>query len=158
MENVQKLVSNIVRLWNEQKFRENLYKKAMSMEDVGSLRRTFSNGYISALLFKKELQGLYDHTKCNLNDGEIHHSVQMEDLSSPIFAVSDKYAVAGQIEEYEGHIIKMYKNLLSKRNLSDEANYVFEDHLKKLRDICENLQRELQKAYRNERVMHQELV
>ena len=146
MEDLHPFVLNIVNLWNIHLRRENLYKQAMGFEDLGSLRRTCSQGYGSSLLFKKEIQWVYDQVKCSLLDGDIRNSKQTDNRVF-IFPWEDKTSIAFMLQEQEQRAMRIYKKLLAQKNyMTLEANYIFNDHLVKIEDINKGLSKALTKS------------
>ena len=151
MEESKNFVSNIVKLWNLHLFREKLYKQAMAADEAAFLRRVCSHGYISSLLFKKEIQWIYDQSKSALDDGDIHRKTMLEKLPDSDFSSSDRLSITNRLRNQEKRIIKLYKGLLTDESLSGDALSIFSDHLDKLNDISGNLKKELLKSYSNYR-------
>jgi hypothetical protein len=149
MNNLPNFITDIARIWNQHQYRKDLYMQAMSMENLGSLRRVCSHGYISSLLFQKEIQWIYDQVKCSLQDGEI--SRKLNDVAVPIFGNIDKLSIARILREQEQKTIRIYKRLVSGIVLSKDENDIFSDHLQKLQDIDFQLNKELINSYENVR-------
>ena len=151
MDNLPNFVSRIVRLWNVNQRREDLYKQAMALDNVGSLRKVCSHGFISSLLFKKELQWVYDGVKCALSDGEISNILKQKDTRqrAPLFVSEDRLSIARVLRDQENRTIRLYKNTLAVMKLSTDQNEILTDHLEKLKDIDYNLSKELINSYGN---------
>ncbi|TDE14490.1 hypothetical protein [Dyadobacter psychrotolerans] len=151
MDNLPTFVTSIVRLWNVNQHREDLYKQAMALDNVGSLRKICSHGFISSLLFKKELQWVYDGIKCALSDGEIGSILgkKTEQNDASFFSAQDKLSIARILREQERRTIKLYKATLNAMNLSYDENQILTDHLEKLKDLDFNINRELINSYEN---------
>lgn len=134
-------------LWGIHHFRQNLYQEAMSLDNVGSLRRICSRGYMSSLLFQKEIQALYDRMKSSLVDGDIRRKI--EQFSPPSFfsPKDDRLSVAHIIRNYESKTIKSYQGLISKMSLSKDDIHLLTDHLYKLKDLHRELFKELARSY-----------
>jgi hypothetical protein len=149
MEESKNFVSSIIRLWNLHLLREKCYRQAMAADEVAFLRRICSHGYISSLLFKKEIQWIYDENKSALEDGDIERKAVPETLPVAGFLSKDKLSITYQLRKQEKKIIKIYRSLLSDKHLSRDAQRIFKDHLEKLSDIRGNLKKELLKSYAN---------
>jgi len=151
MDNLPNFVTSIVRLWNVNQRREDLYKQAMAMDNAGSLRKVCSHGFISSLLFKKELQWVYDGVKCALSDGEIGNILKQKDikLRAPLFVSEDRLSIARVLRDQESRTIRLYKDALAALMLSTDQKEILTDHLEKLKDIDYNLNKELINSYGN---------
>jgi len=151
MDNLPTFLNGIVRLWNIHQYREDLYKQAMAMDNVGSLRRVCSHGYISSLLFKKEIQWVYDGIKCSLIDGDISLKLSQSSLPGRLFSSTDKLSIARILREQEQKTIKIYNAILTGMKLSKDEDDILSDHLQKLKDIDFQLNKELINSYENYR-------
>lgn len=149
MENLPAFVTGIVRLWNLNQYREDLYRQAMTLEHVGSLRRICSHGYISSLLFKKEIQWVYDGLKSSLIDGDISRKLSKTALPRLMFSGTDKLSLAGILRKQEQKTIRIYNKLLSGMNPSKDVKEILSDHLHKMKDIDIQLNKELLNSYEN---------
>ena len=135
MENLHQFVSDIVRLWSLHQYRESLYKQAMTLENLGPLRRACSQGYMISILFKKEILWIYDQVKSTLDDGDIQTCKMRQGLHTIIFSSEDEVSITDMILEQEYKTIRLYKSLLSNINLTHEASEILSEHLDKLNDI-----------------------
>lgn len=135
MENLHQFVSDIVRLWSLHQYRESLYKQAMTLETLGSLRRSCSQGYMISILFKKEILWIYDQVKSTLDDGDIQDCRMKQGLHNIIFSSEDENSITEMIVEQENKTIKLYKNLLGNVNLTHDVSGILSEHLDKLSDI-----------------------
>lgn len=147
MDNLHTFVDGIVRLWNANRYREQLYKQAMSLDNAGSLRRVYSHGYISSLLFKKEIQWVYDGIKCSLMDGDISEKVTMPSIPSLFSQTTDKLSIARILHDQEQKTIMIYENIKSGILLSADNDAMLSDHLEKLIEIDFQINKELAKSY-----------
>jgi hypothetical protein len=145
MENLPAFVNGIVQLWNINQYREQLYKEAMSMDNAGSLRRVYSQGYISSLLFKKDIQYVYDGIKCSLQDGDISKKILGRITPGTLAASLDKLSIARLVRDQEQKAIRIYKNFISTILISEDDT-MLSDHLEKLMDIHYQIDRELSKS------------
>jgi len=143
MNSLNQFVTDIVRLWNLHEHREGLYKQAMTLENLGSLRRTCSQGYMISILFKKEIHWIYDQVKCTLDDGDILDCKTRQGLATIIFSSEDVASITDMILEQESKTIRLYKNLLNDINLTHEASEILAEHLEKLTDMNFNLKNQL---------------
>jgi len=145
MENMHQLVTRVAALWNLHQCREALYKQSMAFDNLGSLRQICSQGFISSLLFQKDIQWIYDDIKCALSDGDIHDFVKKENAHNYIIPKENKAVLTRIIQDQEYKSIKLYKELLAIKNLTTDTYSIFSDHLEKLCDISYNLNKELTK-------------
>ena len=145
MKDLQSFLSSIVRLWSIHQFREDLYKRTLAIPDLGPLRRVFSQGYSSSLLYKKEIQWVYDFSKSTLYDGDIQQYSDSKNDKELIS--SQKPVVLRRIIDLESSTISAYQSLLRQPNLSYDAISILSDHLAKLNDINAKLKIELKKNF-----------
>lgn len=143
MKDLPNFLSGIVRLWGLHLYREDLYRRTLSMHNLGSLRRVCSQGYSSSLLYKKEIQWIFDSSKCTLEDGDIHQYQNGKPLPSSELSVEDKPFLLNKILEIESKTIALYQALLAQANLSYDATSILSDHLAKLNDIKSKLYLEI---------------
>ncbi|MCE7042452.1 hypothetical protein [Dyadobacter sp. CY312] len=151
MNNLPTFINDIVRIWNIHQHREDLYKQAMTLDNVGSLRRVCSHGYISSLLFKKEIQWIYDGVKCSLQDGDINLKLNTKTIPAKFFGSIDRLSIARILREQEQKTIRIYNSIISGITLSKDEIDIFSDHLQKLKDIDFQLNKELIHSYENVR-------
>ena len=146
MENLHQFVNGVANLWNVHQKREALYKNSMTLDNLGSLRQICSHGYISSLLFKKEIQWIFDDVKCALSDGDIRNFSKKEGSNIYVLPADNKPLIARMLQDQEYHTIRLYKNLLNLKSLTADASSIFSDHLEKLCDISLRLNKELTKS------------
>lgn len=140
MENIYSFVSDIVKLWNLYQLKESLYKEALTLEDLGPLRRTCSQGFMISLLFKKEIHWLYDQVKSMLDDGDIDNFRMKQGLHNLIVTSESKSLLTDMILEQENKTIRLYRKILDSDNLSYETHGLLTDHFEKLKEINFTLQ------------------
>lgn len=145
MKNLQSFLSSIVGLWDMHQHRENLYKKVLTLHNLGTLRRVCSQGYFSSMLYKKEIQWVYDLTKSTLDDGDIKEHIVSKSRS--LFDSDDSIFPGEKLIELENETIKMYRASLSGVGYNSEETYILNDHLEKLCDITLTLSRELKDGF-----------
>ena len=145
MENMHQLVARVAALWNMHQCREVLYKQSMTLDNLGSLRKICSQGFISSLLFQKDIQWIYDDIKCALSDGDIHNFVKEENVPLYTLPNENRAVLTRIIQDQEYKSIKLYKELLGLKNLTTDTYSIFTDHLDKLSDISYHLNKELTK-------------
>ncbi|MBE9464233.1 hypothetical protein ACFP1I_06435 [Dyadobacter subterraneus] len=145
MENLS-LSSNIAKLWNTHQQRENLYKQTMTLDDLGPLRKLCSQGYMVSLLFKKEINWIYDQIKCTLSEGDISKGIANYNLPNLVISSDNQMLVTKMLLEQEDKTIKLYKSLLSERDITYDAKLILIEHLEKLNDIYLFLKREVSKS------------
>lgn len=118
------------------------------MDNAGSLRRVYSHGYISSLLFKKEIQWVYDGIKCSLLDGDISLKIRVSAAIPEIFShASDRLSIARIMRDQEQKTIRVYKNIRSRILLSEDDDAILSDHLEKLMELDSQINKELSKSY-----------
>lgn len=138
-------IVGMIRLWNINQYRENLYKQVMRLENLGTLRRICSHGYISSLLFKKEIEWVYDE----LQSSQLNVSQRFEQRSLPsiVIGATDKLSLTGILRKKEQKAIRIYHNIISGLNPPGEVNAILSDHLFKLKDLDYKLNKELMHSY-----------
>jgi hypothetical protein len=154
MENkeMKDFVQSTAMLWQEHKKREKLYLRMMKKDNLGSLRRLCYQGHLSALLFQKEIQWIYEYFKCNLNDGEVSNG-QSETKYEPssLDLVEDKGVLVRVLKETECATIKCYQSLLQFVERDDEIYPILHEHLDRLHDFCDKLSREISTVTQREK-------
>ena len=143
MENMHQLVARVAGLWNLHQCREVLYKQSLTLDNLGSLRQICSQGFISSLLFQKDIQWIYDDIKCALSDGDIHDFEKKENGLVYTLPKEDRPVLTRIIQDQEYKSIKLYKDLMGLKTLTIDSYSILSDHLDKLCDISYNLNKEL---------------
>lgn len=144
MENLN-LSSSIAKLWNTHQQRENLYKQTMTLDNLGSLRKLCSQGFMVSLLFKKEINWIYDQIKCTLSEGDIAKRNVIQGSNMLTVSSENELIMTNQLLEQEDKTIKMYKALLSDRDITYEAKLILTEHLNTLVDMHYSLKKEIAK-------------
>lgn len=117
------------------------------MHNLGSLRRVCSQGYTSSLLYKKEIQWVYDISKSTMEDGDIHAHILKTEIPLKKFTSEDKPLLIRKIIEAEARTIQLYQSLLEQANLGYDAVTILSDHLAKLSDIQLKLKKDLKSDF-----------
>ncbi|MCF0070647.1 hypothetical protein LZD49_09200 [Dyadobacter sp. CY261] len=128
-------------LWNEQKKREILYLEALKMDGMGPFRRLLSQGHVSAILFQKEIRGVYDYFKCFLNDKELvdHNQIAARTSVQMLENVNGKEEVASCLKKIEAAVIQLYKSLGRYLEMEPEAQRLMDEHLVRTSEFYEML-------------------
>lgn len=145
MNELHQFAINVANLWKIHERRQSIYKQVMSSENLGSIRKICSNGYISSLLFKKETEWIYDQVKCTLNDGHVANITNDEPTYSFMAAWDDMPSVAHLLQEQELKTIALYKRIMYDKGMPDDARIILSDHLEKIIEINRKLSKEVQK-------------
>jgi hypothetical protein len=154
MENLN-LSLNIAKLWNIHQQRENLYKQTMTLDNLGPLRKLCSQGYMVSLLFKKEINWIYDQIKCTLSEADISKRISSQSTSSLLVSSENESIMTNQLIEHEDKIIKMYKLLLNDQDITFETKQILSEHLDKLADLYHTLKKEIAKTKEHEPILRQ---
>ncbi|WP_327487088.1 hypothetical protein [Telluribacter sp.] len=130
-------------LWNEHKKRETLYIEAMKKDDLGTLRRTCNQGHISALLFQKEIQWIYDYFKCMLNDSDLRDSSVKKSNPISLDKFNDRILIARLLKDTEYSTLHCYQKLLKYLDKDSEESYILQEHIARISDLYEVLAKEV---------------
>ena len=143
---MKEFVKGIALLWKENKRRELLYINVMKRDHLGNLRRLCNQGHISALLFQKEIQWIYDYFKCNLNDCDLKEGFEVTtDDYAPgmsLDSLSDTGLVLHYIKEAELTTIRGYQAMIRFVDRDGEVHNILRDHLDRITHLCSELGRE----------------
>lgn len=140
------LSDQIARLWNTLQQRENLYKQSMTLENLGTMRKFCSQGYMVSLLFKKEISWIYDEVKCTLSEGDITRGLINYNLPNLLVTADDQSHVSSMLLEQELQTINMYNTLIQHQDITYEAKMTMTDHIEKLYDLYNTLKKEVIKT------------
>ena len=154
MENLN-LSLNIAKLWNIHQQRENLYKQTMTLDNLGPLRKLCSQGYMISLLFKKEINWIYDQIKCTLSESDISKKISSQSTGSLLVSSENESIMTNQLIEHEEKTITMYRLLLNDRDITFEAKEILTEHVDKLTDLYHILKKEIAKTQEDEPVLRQ---
>jgi hypothetical protein len=138
---LKEFVQGTAMLWNEHKKREALYIEAMKKDDLGTLRRVCNQGHISALLFQKEIQWIYDYFKCMLNDTDLRETFIKADTVS-LDWVEDRSQLALSLKDTEKKTIRYYHKVLKYLDKDSEEASIMHEHLSRISDLHDVLTKE----------------
>lgn len=143
---MKEFVEGIALLWKENKRRELLYIHVMKRDHLGNLRRLCNQGHISALLFQKEIQWIYDYFKCNLNDGDLKQEFEAAPVDTAqeatLDTLNDTSMVVRLIKEAELTTIRGYQSVIRFVDRDGEVHSILRDHLDRITHLCSELGRE----------------
>ncbi|WP_207505031.1 hypothetical protein [Telluribacter humicola] len=139
---LKEFVQCTAMLWNEHKKREALYVEAMKKDDLGSLRRVCNQGHISALLFQKEIQWVYDYFKCMLNDCDLRENTIKSNTVS-LDRIEDRTLLARLLKDAEYSTIHCYQKVLKFLDKDSEEASMMHEHIARLSDLYEVLAKEV---------------
>jgi len=142
--NLKDFVKNMALLWREHKKREKLYIKVMSKDNLGNLRKLCNQGHISALLFQKEIQWIYDYFKCTLNDCDLNDYITLDNRSeSTLDQVEDVGVLIRVLKETEWSTIRLYQTALNKVDGDSEVFTILRDHMDRMSEFCDKFSTEI---------------
>ncbi|MPR36264.1 hypothetical protein [Salmonirosea aquatica] len=149
---MKEFVEGIALLWKENKRRELLYIHVMKRDHLGNLRRLCNQGHISALLFQKEIQWIYDYFKCNLNDCDLRDAFEAapsdHEQEAALDTMKDTGMVVRLIKEAELTTIRGYQSVLKYVDLGGEVHGILREHLDRLTHLCTEFGREANPYFR----------
>ncbi|TDB66872.1 hypothetical protein [Arundinibacter roseus] len=146
MENyeLKEFVRNTAMLWKEHKKRELLYMKVMQKDDLGNIRKLCKQGHITALLFQKEIQWIYEYFKCSLNDCDLKdYFMEGIEAGNTLDAVEDKGVLFRILKETEWLTIRSYETVLTFVDKDGEVYAILHDHLDRMNDFYDRFSREI---------------
>ena len=141
MNDIKELTKCIARLWRLYKRQESLFRSAMALNTSCKLRRVFSNGYMMALLFRKDVDSMYQSMKNSLYDGELSSIVRSSDEFDPD-SISEQ-VVLTELAAQQQVLREAYEQLLSRLDDGSEAAICCSEHIEKLSGLEEALREEL---------------
>ncbi len=149
---MKEFVEGIALLWKENKRRELLYIHVMKRDHLGNLRRLCNQGHISALLFQKEIQWIYDYFKCNLNDCDLRQEFEAaptdHEQQATLDTLNDTNMVVRLIKEAELTTIRGYQSMIRFVEREGEVHTILRDHLDRITHLCSELGRETNPYFR----------
>ncbi|GGM84557.1 hypothetical protein GCM10010967_15580 [Dyadobacter beijingensis] len=123
------------------KRQESLFRSAMGLDTSSKLRRICSNGYMMALLFKKDVGNMYESIKSNLDDGELSSIVRSaDDFDGESI---DQHALLSEIALHQQTILEEYRALLTQLDQDSDAARACSEHMDKLAFLESSLTREV---------------
>jgi hypothetical protein len=128
-------VNKVATLWKAQQNRALLYKEALQKDNIGSLRKTLSQGYFSALLFQKEIQGIYDYVKCLLTDEDLQNRHSGMVFSDQLKDVEEGSQIVKQLMYTESIVLQSYKSLENHLEYVTEVKHILSDHLERISEF-----------------------
>lgn len=134
MDHIEEAVRRISRIWRMHKRRESLYKLAMNMEVTAQVRKICSVGYMSTLLFKKEIASLYEDIKCSLTDGDLNSITRSEDYDG-MAESTDWTNIVRLIRTHQENIVAEYRTFLHAVDLEILTAAMMNDHIGKLNEL-----------------------
>nr|WP_295926740.1 hypothetical protein [uncultured Dyadobacter sp.] len=140
MNEVKNVTQCIARIWRMYKKQEALFRSAMGLNTSSTLRKICSTGYMMSLLFKKDVDSMYESVKNNLDDGELASITRTDD--SLLDSIGE-YELLLKISEQQEMLLGEYKALLSKLDKDSEAARACDEHIEKLAGLENSLAREL---------------
>jgi hypothetical protein len=143
MKDTSAFVYAILEIWNLYQRKESLYRQVLALDDIGPIRRTCSQGYMTTMLFKRDINWIYDQVKCTLEDGNINECKMKQGLPTIIFASEKECSLTAILLEQEGKMIRLYQTVLDNDDLSFETCRILTEHLEKLKELHLTLQRQV---------------
>lgn len=141
---MKEFVQGIALLWEENKRRELLYIRVMKSDQLGSFRRLCNQGHITALLFQRDIQWIYDYFKCNLNDSDLQ--ISFEDTPSvqhtALDGMENNSTLLRLIKEVELTTIRGYQAVIRFIDQEGEVYDILRDHLDRITQLCGEFVRE----------------
>jgi hypothetical protein len=139
---LHEFVLKISALWNEQKIREVLYLEALKKDSMGPLRKMLTQGHFSALIFQKEIHGIYDYFKCFLTDKDLVSNSEVNlNTMAGLYNLEEKEDIADFLKKTEGRILQSYKSLYKYLDRDLEIKRVVDQHLDRISEFYEILSR-----------------
>lgn len=140
---MKEFVQGIVLLWEENKRRELLYIRVMKSDQLGNVRRLCNQGHITALLFQKEIQWIYDYFKCNLNDSDLRVAFEDAPAQETILdGMEDNSTLLRLIKEVELTTIRGYQSVIRFIDQEGEVYEILHDHLDRITQLWGEFGRE----------------
>lgn len=134
MEERNELVRCLATLWKKHKERELLYLTAMKIADIGNLRKTFSQGYMIALLFQKEINAMYDSLRCSLDDASLCKSCTKH-LTQQIHRISTNQDVSLILSQLESETLTCYEEAYRHIEIYLEEAQLINEHISRLQEL-----------------------
>lgn len=141
---MKEFVQGMALLWEENKRRELLYINVMKNDHLGNFRRLCNQGHITALLFQKEIQWIYDYFKCNLSDSDLRTAFEDADPAQQtvLDGKEDNSTLLRIIKEVELTTIRGYQSMIRFVDQEGEVYDILRDHLDRITQLCGEFGRE----------------
>jgi hypothetical protein len=137
MQDRRELVKLVARIWRTHYKQEALYKYLMSMDVSGKLRRLCANGHMSSLVFRHEINQIYEILKCSFSDGDLCSIVKNDDESNSENAC--QASILNSVIEGQADSIASYLAIMELLWDNPEKRRLCADHLEKLKDLSQKL-------------------
>jgi hypothetical protein len=141
MNDIKEIKQCIARLWRLYKRQECLFRSAMGLNTSFKLRKIFSNGYMMALLFRKDVDAMYQSMKSTLNDGDLSNIVRSTDEFETDSA--SEREVLAELSSQQQIILEAYRELISRLDDGSEAALCCDEHIEQLSGLEHSLGKEL---------------
>lgn len=142
MKDIKEITKCIARLWRLYKRQESLFRSAMKLDTSNKMRKVFSNGYMMTLLFRKDVDSMYESTKSILHDGDLSSIVRSMDEFDPEEA--NEMRVISELATQNQIMMEVYEQLLSGLDNGSEAALRCDEHIEKLSGLGNVLEKELE--------------
>ncbi|PWJ58365.1 hypothetical protein CLV98_104224 [Dyadobacter jejuensis] len=136
------LARSIRLLWDQQCIRESLYLKALRKDRIGALRRVLSQGYFSAMLFKRELKTIYDYAKCFMSDTDLDLVCKEQGDQAQIIILTDleeERHIAGFFRGLEESVLESYQGLFHHFDWDTHTRQLLLEHKDRIRDFINTM-------------------
>ncbi|HEV7380326.1 MAG TPA: hypothetical protein VGN64_11060 [Dyadobacter sp.] len=134
-EAAREFVNKVATLWKAQHSRAFLYKEALQKDNIGPLRQTLSQGYFSALLFQKEIQGIYDYVKCLFTDEDLGNQNAETVVSNQLENVEEGSQIVKHLMYAESAVLLSYKSMENHLEYVTEVRHILTDHLERISEF-----------------------
>jgi hypothetical protein len=141
MEEIGEIKKCVARLWRLYKKQQSLFQSAMALDLSFKLRGLFSNGYMMTLLFRKDVDLMYELLKDNLYDGDLSSIIRSNESFDPDLANQQEVLTA--LIAQQQNILDVYEQLLPQIDGDSEAAFYCDEHIEKLFCLEQALKKEL---------------
>lgn len=143
MNNGGEIVGCIARIWRMYKKQELLLRSVMSLDTSYKLRKICSHGYLTTVLFKKDVGNIYDSMKSSLDDGELG-SITVSGPDKDQIS-KDQRMIFSEIAMRHESLLREYNHLLGVVDDDGEISVSCRGHIDKLTILRDSLVKELEK-------------
>lgn len=144
MEERQELVNLTARIWRSHHRQEAQYLCLMSLDISCELRKLCNAGHMSSLLFKKEINQIYETVRCAFSDGDLCNITGSEAILDP--GNFSYEIIIGLLIEDQNELFECYSKSLNLLCEDYPKLKVCADHLDRLLDLNNLLKYEYQLA------------
>jgi hypothetical protein len=132
MEERKNLVRMMARIWRIHHRKEAIYKSLVGMDVSMKMRKCCCNGHMSSVLFKKDIQAIYESLKCNFSDGDLGNIVRSDDGQEP----DDEYQVKVELLlEEQKRLLELYTKAITWVSYHPEMQRLLTAHLDKIKEL-----------------------